>query len=85
MFESGTLPVIGVPMHCPDCKRMLVAFKDDGTFIIAPLATVETMAEEYVNEYGEVCMPREVVVMEARCERRLCRARRKIRNLRRRK
>jgi hypothetical protein len=83
MFESGTLPVIGVPMHCVDCKRILVSFNDDGSFIIAPLAVVETMAEEYIDEYGEVCMPKEVVVMEARCERPLCRVKRKIRNLRR--
>jgi hypothetical protein len=75
-------PVIGVPMSCPDCGRVLVTFNGDGTANIAGLAEVQTMAQEYLDEYGNVCPPREAVVMEATCNLRRCRRKRFIRNVR---
>lgn len=74
-------PVIGVPMSCPDCLRVLVTFNGDGTANLAGKTVVHTMAQEYLDEYGRVCPPSEAVVMEAICLRRSCKRKRFIRNV----
>lgn len=61
-------------MYCPDCQRQLVSFNKDGTFIIAPLAGVRSVAQE--DPDGGIT---EAIVGEAFCYRRKCRAKRWLR------
>lgn len=75
-----SVPYIGVPLHCPDCGRQLVSFNGDGTINMAGLTSVTSMAEEYYDDEGRVCHPREAVVLDAECLRRRCRIKRFIRD-----
>jgi len=81
MNETHQIPLIGTPLYCPDCRRLLVSFNDNGTINLAGLATVTTVAYEYLDEDGDVCLPADAVVMEATCHRQSCRRKRFARNL----
>jgi hypothetical protein len=79
MSNVGHLPVIGINLFCPDCKRELISFNPNGTFNLAGQAEIRGSAEQILNEHGEVEEPQEMVVTQARCLRRSCRARRWLR------
>lgn len=72
----GQLPVIGISLYCEFCKRELISFNPNGTFNLAGKAEIRGSAEQTLNEFGEVEEPQEMVVTQARCLRRSCRARR---------
>ena len=79
MSNVGQLPVIGINLFCPDCKRELISFNPNGTFNLAGQAEIRGSAEQTMNEYDEVVEPQEMVVTQARCLRHSCRARRWLR------
>lgn len=75
---GAPLPFTGVPMHCPDCRRQLVAFHPDGTFELAGKAGISGRGEGRVvdGEWEEVP---EILIYEAYCYRRPCRLKRWVR------
>lgn len=76
------LPVIGTSFYCPDCGRLLVTFNGDGTANLAGQSEAKTMAEQYFDEDGNICEPREALVTEAICHLPSCIRRRKVRAFR---
>lgn len=80
MDRVEQLPALGVTMHCPDCRRQLISFNEDGSFNLAGLTVVRGSAEQTIDEYGDVEEPREMIVTDAICVRRLCRSKRWLRS-----
>jgi hypothetical protein len=76
LTDVDHLPVIGVPIFCTFCGRQLVSFNPDGTFNLAGKTTVRGSAGTGVDEYGEIEVPEEMVITDATCHRRPCRAKR---------
>lgn len=76
---NGTmLRFTGTNMFCADCHRELVSFNNDGTFNLAGLTSIESMAKAFVDEDG-FHTPTEAIVTEATCYRRKCRLKRWLR------
>jgi len=76
------LEMIGAPLFCPECGRVLITFNGDGTLNVAGMTTFRTVAEVTTDEYGDEVFPKDCVVSEATCLKRICRVKRKLRNLR---
>lgn len=57
-------------MYCPNCRRELVSFNEDGTLNLAEKARIEMLTQiDFEEEEAEG------VVIEAFCLRRVCRLR----------
>lgn len=81
MMEQQQIPFVGVPLHCPDCHRLLIAFCEDGSILLAPQSSFRTVAEVKIDEDG-IEYPDDCVVSEAVCLKRICKLKRQIRAIR---
>lgn len=77
--EKIRVPYVGVNMYCIDCGRLLVNFHGDGLMDVAGKTEVRGSAEGYIDDEGYEFPPDALVVTQAICMRRWCKARRWVR------
>ncbi len=67
-------------MFCADCGRLLVTFHPEGLMDIAGKTELRGSGEGYIDEDGVETPPDALVVTEAICLRRICKAKRWVRD-----
>lgn len=70
---------VGPDLFCPDCHRKLFGANENGTFMIAGKASIESTAVAEIDKDGNIHPSSEAIVTEATCYRRNCRFKRWLR------